>query len=113
MAAEKLELLGELKALGADVDARMAAHGQTAAMWAARNGRKGSLDKLAELGADLDATDDDGKSARTLLEAAAGTTTGLDDHGEALSPSRVLGDVARTDVRAATYLYRLESWLCL
>jgi len=50
---------------------------------------------------------------RALLEAAAGTTTGLDDHGEALSPSRVLGDVARTDVRAATYLYRLESWLCL
>ncbi|EOD19876.1 hypothetical protein EMIHUDRAFT_242499, partial [Emiliania huxleyi CCMP1516] len=87
VAAEKLELLGELKALG----------------------RKGSLDKLAELGADLDATDDNGKSARALLEAAAGTTTGLDDHGEALSPSRVLEVMWRAPTCAATYLYRLES----
>ena len=108
-AAGKLELVEELKKLGANVDARMAAHNQTAALWAARHGLKSTVEKLEELGADLALVDDDGKDAHQLLAAATRRATVDDGWGD--PPPGSLG-VSRTDVRAATFLWRLESWLC-
>jgi ankyrin repeat protein len=130
-AAGKHAVLDELAFLGAHVDARMAHKNQTAALWAARHGRTETLDKLAELGADLELTDADGCTCAALLatlesrqsvrrhsvtserEEEAGDE-GAAAAGPRLSPvPGSLGDPARTDVRAATFMWRLESWLCL
>ena len=116
-AADKLPLLTALvKSFGADVDARMHAHGQTAAMWAARHGREATLAHLKECGANLELTDADGKDCAALLAAAKAADGGADQAAamEALTPKAgTLGDPARTDVRAASYMWRLEGWLCL
>ena len=109
-AAGKLQLIDELVTkFKAKVDARMDAHNQTAALWAARHGLRCTVEKLAELGANLNLVDDDGKDVHQLLVEAARPATVDDGWGD--PPPGGLG-VNRTDVRAATFLWRLESWLC-
>lgn len=113
VAAGKKELLKVLQECGAELDIRMKAHKQTPAHWAARNGKASIANELIKLGANKRATDADGRTVSDLLSIQDSSSYGKESAND--EPSGIgesVGEKSRTDVRAAEYMWSLESMLC-
>ena len=109
VAAGKIALLYGLKKLGADLNIVMKTHKQTAAHWAARNGKSEIAQKLIDLGASTDQTDAEGKTVLDILWTNKCHTT---PDIKCLGPKEgSFGGVEHTSVRTATLMWKLESLL--
>lgn len=90
---ECLEMLDELLARGADINARWDENSRDALMLVAANGQTASAQRLLELGADVHARDGDGRSALDLARDAG--------HGEVVALLAAAGADPGEDARPA------------
>ena len=122
VATENKELIKVLvKECGADLDVCMERFKQTAAHWAARKGKVDLTKELIKLGANKEATDSNGNTVSDLFSLQVTTRVrvsskivpNVEEKGNKLQDIGVnLGVKDRTDVRAATFMWHLESLLC-